>query len=391
MAVYSRTLRDDLTVTLASDGGSWRSYRTLVGAGWNNVLLDIQRLGQVKGFDVTSVRSIRIGFPDAAGPVWVNVDDIMLIDNTRTIRPTPADVVLRKSGLDYSLRIAGRAGEIAISQGDDGLWRMGQAQAQVRLAGPGQELPVSGEHLERMGQRRVGQVELLEHNAVRLRLVNTWYFPLRAGEWASPSVRQIRWEYTFHGDGRWVTQGTINNAGGQELAWAGVFLPAPAAWVGGGLDDHLVLRDIAGEVGRWQCLAFPPGPAGQTMAQGYLRPARIERTICDKDAFAPGDAGRDGFDESQGCFYLGAKAGQCRFTIVPPAEGVWNPVFVVAGPWAGAVDVGSEGLALRDVVRRDDGSVLFVLPGLLRRPTAVEVAGKPAPPGPAGAGEGRNP
>jgi hypothetical protein len=239
-----------------------------------------------------------------------------------------------------------------------------------------------------MGQRRVGAVELLECNSVRVRLANTWYFPPRAGEWASPAVPQVRWEYTFYGDGRWVTQGTINNAGGAELGSAGVFLPAQAAWVAAGLDDHFVLRDLTGEVGRWQYLSFPPGPAGQTMAQAYLRPARIERTLCRKDAFAAGDAERDGFDESQGCFYLAAKAGQCRFTILPPAEGVWNPVFVVAGPWAGPVDVGSEGLALRDVVRREDGTVLFVLPGLLRRPTAVEVAGKPAPPAAGGAAGG---
>jgi len=211
MALYSRSLRDDLQVRLLADGGSWLSHRTLVLPGWSNVLIDIQRLGEAKGFDVTAVESIRLGFADAAGPVRFNLDDIMLIDNARTIRPTPPGVVLRKSGLDYSLTLPGRAGKIDLAQGADGLWRLGGLQAEVRLGGPGEKAAGGGEHLELMGERRVGQVELLEHNRIRLRIANTWYFPTRAGEWASLAVRRIRWEHTFYADGRWVTEGMLNN------------------------------------------------------------------------------------------------------------------------------------------------------------------------------------
>jgi len=43
------------------------------------------------------------------------------------------------------------------------------------------------------------------------------------------------------------------------------------------------------------------------------------------------------------------------------------------------VSVGSEGLAIREVSPLADGSVLFVLPGLLHRPTSVEVTGEVSP------------
>jgi hypothetical protein len=319
-----------------------------------------------------------VGFADAAGPVWFNLDDVMLIDNERAIRPVPPGVVFRRSGLSYLLTLPAHTGQITVRQGADGLWRLGDLQASVRLAGPGQPLPASGEHLELMGDRRVGQVEVLEHNAIRVRLANTWYFPKRAGEWASLAVRQVRWEHTFYGDGRWVTEGTLNNAGGQEISSAGVFLPQEAAWAGGGLADSFLLRDFAGEVGRFRYLLAPSGPAGKTIAANYLRPGQVNGTIAAKDVFAPGDADRDGFDESQGCYCLGAKAGHCRFTVAPPAEGLCDPIFLVLGRWAGPVHVGSEGLAIQRVVQRADGAVLFVLPGLVTRPTAVEVTGQPA-------------
>lgn len=218
------------------------------------------------------MESIRLGFADAAGPVGFNLDDIMLIDNARTIRPTPPGVVLRKSGLGYALTLPGLAGEIRLAQGADGLWRLEGHEAEVRLAGAGEGLAAEGEHLELMGTRRVGQVEVIEHNSIRLRLANTWYFPTRAGQWASLAVRRIRWEHTFHADGRWVTAGMLNNAGGREISSAGVFLARLAAWLGGGVSDRHILPDFAGAVGRWHYLTAPAGPAGATMAENYLRP-----------------------------------------------------------------------------------------------------------------------
>jgi len=375
MAMFSRALRDDLQVTIDSDGGSWQSPRALVQPGWNNVLLDIQRLGQAGSFDASRVRRVRLSFADAAGAVWLNLDDVMLIDNARQIQPAPPGVELSKSGLNYALKLPGRDEPVRIEQGLDGLWRMGTLQAEVRLAGAGEKLPASGEKLDSLGSRRVGQVELLEHNEIRLRLASTWYFPSRAGQWASMAVRQIRWEYTIYGDGRCVVQGVLNNAGGPEIAAVGVFSAADAVFHGQSTGRQMVVNDFAGEVGRWRYLILPQGLSASVQAANYLHPGAIRPSVAEPDVRAAGDGDRDGFDESQGCYYLAAKGGQCRFMLDPPPDGLLNPVLLLAGPWSGQVHVSSEGLAIRSVVRRPDGSVLLRLDGLHRQAVAVEVSG----------------
>ena len=98
------------------------------------------------------------------------------------------------------------------------------------------------------------------------------------------------------------------------------------------------------------------------------------------EAYAPGDSDRDGFDESQGCYFVKAtKSGHCRFTIIPPAGKLVAPVFRVAGPWKDKVRVSAVGLGVQNVTVAADGSALFVLPGQIRYPMAVEVTGKLAP------------
>ncbi len=375
MALFSRTLRDDLQVTIDSDGGSWQSPRVLVQPGWNNVLLDIQHIGQAGGFDASSVRRVRLSFADAAGAVWFNLDDVMLIDNARRIQPAPPGVELSKSGLNYALKLPGRDEPVRIEQGLDGLWRMGALQAEVRLAGLGEKLPAGGEKLDALGSRRVGQVELLEHNEIRLRLASTWYFPSRAGQWASMAVRQIRWEYTIYGDGRCVVQGVLNNAGGSEIAAVGIFSAADAVFHGQSTGRQMVVNDFAGEVGLWRYMILPQGQSGPVLAANYLHPGAIRPSVAEPDVRAAGDGDRDGFDESQGCYYLAAKGGQCRFVLDPPPDGLLNPVLLLAGPWPGEVNVSSEGLAIRSVVRGPDGSVLLRLDGLHRQTMAVEVSG----------------
>ena len=374
MAVFSRTLRDDLQVTLDGDGGSWKSLRTLVQPGWNNVLLDIQRLGQAGPFDASSVRRLRLSFADAAGPVWFNLDDVMLIDNARQIQPVPPGAELSKSGLNYWLKLPGRDEPVRIEQGPDGLWRMGAIQAELRLGGSGEKLPPSGEKLDALGDRRIGQIELLEHNEIRLRLASTWYFPSRAGQWVSMTVRQIRWEYTIYGDGRCVVQGVLNNAGGREIATVGIFTARDAAFHGGTTGRQMIVNDFAGEVGRWRYMILPQGQSGPVLAANYLHPGAIRPSVAEPDVRAAGDGDRDGFDESQGCYFLASRGGQCRFVLDPPPEGLLDPVLLLAGPWRGDVQVSSEGLAIRSVVRRPDGSALVRLGGLHRQAMAVEVS-----------------
>ncbi len=379
MALHSRALRDDATVRLVTDGASWQSGRALLRPGWNTVQFDIRRLADVPGVELAGVRELRLSFTDAAGPVWFHLDDIMVIDNARTLRPSPPGVTLHKAGLDYAIHLPGERRPTLLKQGDDGLWRLNDPRMELRLAAPGEPPPERGERVELMGSRRIGQVELLEHNAVRVRLAATWYFPSRAGQWASMAVRRVRWEYTFYADGRRVVEVRLNNAGGAEIASAELALDRAAAWAGGGVDTANVLRDFPGQVGRWRFMVPPAGDEAERIADAYLRPGRLRATLADPDARAAGDADRDGFDESRGCYVLGSRAGHCRFTIDPPAGGLIRPAFRVLGRWQGRVAVSSEGRAVRDVVRLEDGSALFVLPGRVMRPTAVEVTAA-APP-----------
>lgn len=377
LAVHSRRLRDDFRVTLKTDGALWSSHRTLLKPGWNNVLIDIQRLKHVRGFDLTGVQTLTIDFPDARGQVWFHVDDILLINNQRLITPSFSSLGFRKTGLDYVLRPEDWLEPVRLAQEADGLWRLGVHQPVVQLAGPGNRPPHGGEDLALMGSRKVGRAEVLEHNAIRVRIANVWYFPTRAGEWASlDGVRRLRWEYTFYRLGRWVTHIELNNAGGREIRSVRIQWRQPVRPAGAAVDKSVLEKKFEGIVERWSCLQAPATPAGAAAREAYGRPGRLRLSLAATDAFARGDADRDRFDESQGCYFLRAVKGQCRFTIVPPPGGLPGGVFRIAGRWAGAVHVNSEGFTIRDTVRLADGGVLFALPGPIRRPTRVEVRGR---------------
>ena len=381
MALYSEALRDDLQVTLVSEKGNWTSHRTLVTPGWNNVLVDIQRLSRVRGFSTTSVREIHIAFADALGDVTFNLDDIMLIDNRRTLEPTPPGIKLLKRGLDYELTVPGRKEPIALAQSTDGLWRLGHRQSIMCLSSNDKRLTGGAEDLAVMGKRKVGRVEIVEHNNLRLRLVNTWYFPTRAGEWASLAIRQVRWACTIYADGTWITNVELNNAGGKEIRQVGLFLGEPAAWDDGSVGAERIESDFTGPVGRWNYMFASPETNQRSAFDQYLKPGRIEIQMGRGDVRPPGDTDANRFDESRGCYYLSAnQAGHCRFTFYPGRTGRRNAVFHVAGPWGKTVSVNAAGMALRQITRLADGSVLFVLPGRVTTPKRIEVTGKSKPP-----------
>jgi hypothetical protein len=335
---------------------------------------------------------MRIAFVDATEPVRFNLDDIMIINNTRPVVPAPRGLQLVKTGLDYTLtgRRLGRG--VTFRQESDALWRQGGYPCQVQVVPPDTPFAPSGENIKLLGPHRVPQVDLVENNPIRLRLVNIWYFPARTGEWASLAVRQVRWEHTFYGDGRWVTHVELNNSGGEEIGGVRIGLGRAVALWGATLVSDVQTRDLVGPIGRWSYLWAPWDSAGQTHLANYLRPAAVKVTL--------GQANEPPlFDPTQGCYRLTANAaGHCHFTITPTPEGLRDPVFRVAGRWEGDVSAGrreggasagrweggvsvnAEGLKINDVARLSDGSVLFTLPGLLTRPTSVEVTGK-VPPG----------
>jgi len=378
VALYSRTVRDDLRVSLVGDSAGWTSPRILLQEGWNTVLVDLRAARQVVRFDVIRVRQVRLSFSAAGEAVLLNLDDLMLVDNTRRIEPTPSGVTLTRTGLDYRIELPLRR-PLTLAPGGDGLWRLGGEQAVLRLAGAGESLgDGTTERLDVMGFGRIGTADVLEHNGVRVRLAATWYFPADAGALSSLAVRHVRWVYTFYGDGRWVTHVELNNAGGAETAAVGLWTAGKVAWAADGVSDRFIESSFPGPVGRWDYLVAPAGLHHDAIEAAYLHPADLTIDVGQADAYAPGDANRDRFDESQGCYFLAARAGNCRFTIHPPHGGLLNPAFRIAGPFAKAPQVSSVGLAIRDVVLLSDGSALFLLKEYLRVPTAIEVTGEPA-------------
>ncbi len=378
LAVYLEMIRDDLEVTLVSDAGRWRCHPALLEAGWNNVLLDIRELRSAARFDAKAVRQIRIGFAHAGGPVTFNLDDVLLIDNRRRLEPAPAGVTATVSGLDYTISLPGWSRRFVLGRADDGLWRLGDDQTVIELAPPGHRLTGRAERTELMGGRRTGQVELIECNPIRLRLASTWRFPARSGEWASPATRQIRWEYTFYGDGRWVAHVEVNNAGGREIGSVRLSPPAEAVW-SDGTTGEISVEPFAGPVGRWSYLMAPPGPQQEPMQRAYVDPPAVTAHLSAQPPDGAEDTPPAAFDASQGCYILAARGGRCRFTVRPSPAGAAWPVFRVAGAWAGPVSVTCAGAAIRNVAALADGSILFALPGPIATPLSVEVIGPRAP------------
>ena len=380
LAVYVERPRDDLRVSLMTGRAAWRSPRKVVQPGWNTVEVDLHGLRSRAGFSPDDVRAIALTFEESDRAVEFYLDDILAIDNARRIEPTPAGVTLGRIGLTYELSLPVRNRPFRLGQGPDGLWRLGDDQPTLQLAPPGQYLPATGEMLDVLGDRRAGSIEILEVNRVRVRLANTWLFPRRMEDWTAGGMRKARWEYTFYGDGRWVTHLELNNSGGEEIGRVRFWLNAPAVWSGGAVSRDLVLRDFPGPVAMWSYLLAPPAAGRNLYQENYLTPGRVEWIHGDRPGPATRDAGRAGFDRTQGCFFVRADGGPCRFAVVPPPGGLLNPVFRVAGAWNGGVNVNCEGLPIRDVAICPDGWALFVIPGRVERPVAIEVTGSRASP-----------
>jgi hypothetical protein len=369
LAMHVDAPRDDLRVLLVGPEGVWASPRKLLRAGWNTVEVDLGRLVGEGRIDLGDVREIRLAMTRAGGDVRLYLDDILLIDNRRQIEPVPEGIRLRARGLDYELHLPHWPEPVHIRQGADGLWRMGKHQTRLALAGGAPSQGLGYESLEPLGDRRIGELEVIEANAVRLRIANRWFFPRRAGEWASMAVRHVTWEHTFYSDGRWITSVEINNAGGQPIEAIRWVHDQRVAWSDGPVVRSREVRPFAGPLGRWSFLRLPPTARGGQGYASYLSEGKIRAP---QSHLAGGVKGRFAADE--GCYRVAADAPRCRFRIEPPAGGLINPVFRVHGAFAGGVSVNSEGLAVRRRVQLADGSVLFMMPGLVDRPATVEVS-----------------
>lgn len=374
LAVHLPAVRDDLVVTLSSPSATWSSGPQLTPAGWSTVLIDLARLARRDSFDLRRVQTVELKFAAAAEPVRFGLDDIMLVENRRDLPGGPPGLKLRKEGLDYFLRLPGWPRAITLSQDDDGLWRLGEDQPLVQLVEPGQALDGRRERLDVMGPRRVGAVELLEFNPVRVRMANTWYFPPQAGEWIDLNVPQMRWEYTFYADGRWVSALALNSAGAGDVRGVRISLPYAAGLSCGQVAQDWTIADFVGPVGLWSMLAVPDGPEAADQRANFARPPAMTLRLGQADVFAAGDIDRDGFDESQGCYFARSAGGNCRVELLPDGRPLVRPAFCIAGPWKTQPAANCQGLPLRPVALAVDGAAALV-DETLARPAIVEFAG----------------
>ncbi|NLW87192.1 MAG: hypothetical protein GXY38_10000 [Planctomycetes bacterium] len=363
MAVHSSSIRDDFQVSLESEGGSWQGPRALLRPGWNNVLIDIQRLANEPGFRIGHVRRMTIRLSEARSAVRLYIDDIMLIDNRRKLEPVPDGMSVEKIGLDYEISSAAWSESLRLAQGGDGLWRLNANHPVFQIAAEGESLPeaIDTESLEVMGDRRLGMVEVIENNPVRLRIANTWFFPVRAGEWVSMGVRSIRFEYTFLPAGQIIQNVEFNNAGGASINGLRINTSAPAVWSDGSTASMWRDEGFCSTIGRW---CWQTAPEAQLLAD-FVDPGTIEMSM----------GGLGQYDHSLGCWILESQNGHCRFTFTPPATTSGIAFFQVKGRWSGDVSVQSQGRAARNIVRQGSDWVLFRLPVVPDKAVSVEVTG----------------
>ncbi|MFP4355053.1 MAG: hypothetical protein ACLFUJ_07985 [Phycisphaerae bacterium] len=378
MAVHTEADRDDLRIRLISKAGSYTAPLRLCQAGWTAVAVDLRSLAETEAFDLRNVQAVEISLANPGRSVRLGLDDILLIDNRRRIQPSPEKLTLRRRGLDWLIDWAAWDRLLVLEESPDGLYRFKRTQTHLQVLGPDQQAQAAGESLAALGTQRVGQVNLLESNPLRVRLEQVWYFPDRRGQWARTGVRSVRWLHTLYKDGRWVSHLEINNAAGPTLAALRIDPPFAAAFAGTqAVRDRLDLPDFAGPIGRfsWQMVSGA-NPSAAALQAAYLQPGKAHIAIAEKQFFAPGDVDRDRFDQSQGCWSFRADGGHCRFRLSPPPEGLADPVIQVDG-LNRQVAVSVEGRAIRDVVTIEPGRVLFQLPGPLLREVWVELTSRP--------------
>ncbi len=471
VAVYSVQRRGDFHVTLEDRQRQWRSGELPLESGWTDVQIDLGFLRGQGALDVQDIRALQFGFGErvsvsspsassasaeaseatsepaaesvcepsaesasqpASAPAsepashpagdTIVLDDIQLIDNRHEISPLPEGMRLIASGLDYELTLPGRADPLRLTQGRDGLWRLGADRAALALAddvnhfaapqadtAPAENLedltmlgcgtgvsPVCNTAVPTMSDTpgaasvlpslitslgrdaqdthgrdahatnsqnsqssRVGAVEVIEHNAIRLRLASTWFFPSFAGEWRLSTCRRVRWEYTFYWDGRWVTHMRVDLPGAERIPALRLALPDEAAWSDRQRSAGRLFAPSGGATKTCSFLTEPAGSPGGIVGEAYMDPPAL-RVLSPAGEAAAAPSTKGAFDASEGCYVLDGASGLVRFTLEGKAGGADCVVRLLRwpGPEAG---INCDGLSIRNYVRLADGSLLFVI------------------------------
>jgi hypothetical protein len=110
-------------------------------------------------------------------------------------------------------------------------------------------------------------------------------------------------------------------------------------------------------------------------ARQHQAPAevRVDDSVGRLDRATPGDANNDGYNETWGVYELRASGGRMEFEISPRTAVLSRAMIEIAGLPPGPVCVTMEGRLITDALRLDDGHLLIEIPGVLQRPTRINV------------------
>lgn len=374
--IYNRDDIGSVRVGFDSSAGSWQSKRYTLKRGKNTVRIAIHRLWRRADFSPAKINSIAIDLPGRFKPVNVELGNVKLENLSKQISQVPKGFKLIKIGGDYSLSMPGER-QVDISRGDDGLWRFGLYQPIVRLGGVGhKKLATGGEDMEIMGSSRVGKLELIEHNSLRIRFRNSWFFLGHDDQIKSASPRHIIWDHTIYSDGRWLCDVRLDNAGGREIDSVMIsMISDQAAWYGGKVSRVLKVNDFIGPEGRWNYMLADKSVVDTEYVKNYMNPGKVILRHALANRYAGGDIDFDRFDQSQGCYYIAGESGGARFDFIPTGV-AQRPVFVIAGPWKKLPAVSVAGMKIREIEMLSDSNVLFILPGFIKNMVRVEVFGE---------------
>lgn len=115
--------------------------------------------------------------------------------------------------------------------------------------------------------------------------------------------------------------------------------------------------------------------AGPAYAPQHRHPAvvRVPEDQGRLDRNTPGDANHDGYNESTGAYTLVADGRHMEVSVSPHPDPLLRPVFEIRKLPPGDVRASVEGTLAEDVLRLPDGRVLIIAPGLIQRPTTLDV------------------
>lgn len=389
LAVHVYEPRDDLVLTLQDGQDTWTSQPRSLNAGWTIVSIDLASIAGSGSVDLRSLQRLTLTFAQAESMTPFGLDDVLLIDNRRDIPGTPDGLTVQRVGLGYEIAPKGWSEPLKFAPDSDGLHRLGRRQPSLQLMASGfEDGPTSAankatpfeERLDAMRPRRVGRLELMEINPLRVRLSQAWRFPEPGAAPAVGGHAQVVWEHTFWRNGQWIIDVRIDATGCRPLREARLasslaMVPAPCPDAGS-KDGVIVWRDWSKLVSEASMLVLPPGPEegeASVATDNYTHPPAM-RVLMGSPAPVPGDRNGDGFDESRGCYVVAAKAGRCRVALPADVEG--EAYLHVLGAWRSPPSVVCNGRSLANTVPLQDGVLLAVQPSTGAE-RVVEIVGTP--------------